>query len=101
MGIQSQARHKGQFRKVQGKDHCKGLLPVTRLDFNEIFAPVVRVDSVRVVFTIAAANDLYILHIDCKNAFLYGESDVDIYLYGPEMDTMRVEARRASGGGDS
>jgi hypothetical protein len=54
------------------------------LYFNETFAPVVRIESVRVIFALAAANHLYILHIDCKNAFLHGESDIQIYIPQPE-----------------
>jgi hypothetical protein len=75
---------KGNFEKYKARIVVKGYSQVAGLDFNETFAPVVRVDSVRVIFAIAAANDLYILHIDCKNAFLHGESDVDIYVYQPE-----------------
>jgi Reverse transcriptase (RNA-dependent DNA polymerase) len=75
---------KGNFEKYKARIVVKGYSQVAGLDFNETFAPVVRVESVCVIFAIAAANDLYILHIDCKNAFLNGESDVDIYVYQPE-----------------
>jgi Reverse transcriptase (RNA-dependent DNA polymerase) len=75
---------KGNFEKYKARIVVKGYSQVAGLDFNETFAPVVRVDSVRVIFAIAAANNLYILHIDCKNAFLHSESDVDIYVYQPE-----------------
>lgn len=51
---------KGNFEKYKARIVVKGYSQVAGLDFNETFAPVVRVDSVRVIFAIAAANDLYI-----------------------------------------
>jgi hypothetical protein len=48
----------------------KGYFQIAGLDFNQTFAPVVRVDSIQVLFAVAAAHNLYILHVDCKNAFL-------------------------------
>ena len=45
---------------------------------------MVRIESVRTLLAIAAANDLYILHVDCKNAFLNGTSDLEIYITQPE-----------------
>lgn len=50
------------------------------MDFNESFASIVRIESIRIIFAIAAANDLYILHVDCQNAFRHGKSDVEIYV---------------------
>src|SRR6266496_4674586 len=46
--------------------------------------PVVRIESIRIILALAAANDLYILHVDCKNAFLHGKSDVELYVSQPE-----------------
>jgi Reverse transcriptase (RNA-dependent DNA polymerase) len=51
---------------------------------DEIFAPVVRIDSVRTLFAISASNDLYIIQVDCKNAFLHSRSDFEIYVQQPE-----------------
>jgi hypothetical protein len=33
---------------------------------------------------LVAANDLYILHVECKSAFLHGKSDVELYVIQPE-----------------
>jgi len=75
--------------KATSKSTKQGLLSedffqVAGLDFNETYAPVVRIDSIRVILAIAVAEDLYILHIDCKNAFLHGPSDFEIYVTQPE-----------------
>jgi hypothetical protein len=75
---------KGKFEKYKCRIVVKGYSQIAGLDFSGTFAPVVRIESIRVIFALAATNDLYILHIDCKNAFLHGESDVEIYVTQPE-----------------
>ena len=75
---------KGNFEKYKARIVVKGFSQIAGLDFDETFAPVVRIESIRILFSIAAVNDLYILHVDCKNAFLHGESDVALFVLQPE-----------------
>src|ERR1700685_3341457 len=51
---------------------------------SQTFAPVIRIDSVRSLFAICAGNDLRIVQVDCKNAFLHSRSDFEIYVQQPE-----------------
>jgi len=57
---------------------------IAKLDFTEIWAPVVRIESVRVLLALAALFDLWIIHIDAKTAFLNGNNDVELYVRQPE-----------------
>ena len=75
---------KGKFEKYKCRIVVKGYSQIAGLDFNGTVAPVVRIESIRVIFALATTKDLYILHIDCKNAFLHRESDVEIYVTQPE-----------------
>src|SRR4030095_8625915 len=63
---------------------AQGFSQVAGLDFNETWVPVVRIESVRVLLSIAALFDLWIIHIDAKTAFLNGNSDVELYVRQPE-----------------
>ena len=72
------------FEKYKARIVVKGYAQEAGLDFDKTFAPVVRIESVRAILAIAAANDLFILHVDCTNAFLNGESDLEIYVFQPE-----------------
>ena len=72
------------FEKYKARIVVKGYAQEFGLDFDKTFAPVVRIESVRAILAIAAANDLFILHVDCTNAFLNGLSDWEIYVYQPE-----------------
>ena len=43
------------------------------VDFEEIFAPVVKMSSIRDVLGLAASLDLEIEQLDVKTAFLHGD----------------------------
>lgn len=53
-------------------------------DFQEIFSPVVKMASIRVVFGLAASLDLEIEQLDVKTAFLHGDLHEEIYMEQPE-----------------
>jgi Reverse transcriptase (RNA-dependent DNA polymerase) len=63
---------------------AQGFSQIAGLDFDETWAPVVRIESVRVLFALAALFDLWIIHIDAKTAFLNGDSDAELYVRQPE-----------------
>src|SRR6202035_2145199 len=75
---------KGNFEKYKAHIIVKGFSQIAGLDFEEPFAPVVCIESIRIILAISAANDLHVIHIDCKNAFLHGKSDVEMYVTQPE-----------------
>ena len=54
------------------------------IDFDEVFAPVVRFESIRVLIFIAAQEG-WILHLlDVKSSFLNGEVEEELYVRQPE-----------------
>ena len=50
------------------------------VNYNEIFAFVVKLMSYKAFFAIAAAHDWEIEQMDIKTAFLYGEIDEEVYM---------------------
>ena len=52
---------------------AKGFTQRERVDFNEVFSPVVKHSSIRVLLSIAAYNDLELDQMDVKSAFLHGD----------------------------
>ena len=63
---------------VKGFNQKKGV------DFEEIFSPVVKMSSIRVVLGLAASLDLEIEQLDVKTAFLHGDLEEEIYMEQPE-----------------
>lgn len=49
-------------------------------DYDEVFAPVVRRDTLRVLLAIASMDKLHIRHVDVKNAYLNGQLQEAIYM---------------------
>ena len=48
------------------------------MDSDEIFAPVVKMTSIRTVLSIAASMDLEVEQLDVKTAFLHGDLEEEI-----------------------
>jgi hypothetical protein len=63
---------------------AKGFSQIEGLDFNEIFSPVVRFESVRTILALVALEKWIIESLDVKVAFMYGELDEEIYMEQPE-----------------
>ena len=72
------------FERYKARIVVKGFAQEAGFDFDETFAPVVRIDSVRTLFAISAGKGLYIIQADIKNAFLHSNSDFQIYIQQPE-----------------
>lgn len=72
-----QARHKARL-VVRGCHQKEGI------DFNEIFSPVVRQTSIRVLLGLVALFDMDLEQLDVKTAFLHGDLEEEIYMKQPE-----------------
>jgi hypothetical protein len=59
---------------------AQGFLQREGFDFNKIFSPVVRFETVRILLALCAVNDWYITALDVRNAYLYGELSEEIYV---------------------
>ncbi|KAI3764834.1 hypothetical protein L2E82_14851 [Cichorium intybus] len=62
----------------------KGFQQKRGVDYNEIFSPVVKMTTIRMVLGIVASEDLHLEQLDVKTAFLYGDLEEDIYMVQPE-----------------
>ncbi|KFD59182.1 hypothetical protein M514_28639, partial [Trichuris suis] len=53
-------------------------------DYDETFAPVVKHDTIRVLFAVAAARRLHVRHLDVKCAYLNGNLEEELYMEQPQ-----------------
>ena len=71
------------------------------MDFDQIFSPVVRFETVRLMLALSALENWHITGLDVRNAYLYGELDEEIYMDQPEgfklkgQEHMVLRLRRA------
>ena len=62
----------------------KGFQQKKGVDFDEIFAPIVKMTSIRTVLSIAASMDPEAEQLDVKTMFLHGDLDEELYMQRPE-----------------
>lgn len=74
----------GEIDRYRARLVARGFTQVHGIDYNETFAPVVNVVTVRLLFAYAAKENLYMKGFDVKAAFLYGYLDEVVYMEQPE-----------------
>ncbi|KAG8485343.1 hypothetical protein CXB51_021504 [Gossypium anomalum] len=74
--------------KYKARLVAKGYSQVPGVDFTDVFSPVVKHSSIRVLLGIVAMHDLELEQLDVKTAFLHGELEEDIYMQQPEGFTV-------------
>lgn len=52
-------------------------------DYSEVFTPVARHDTIRLIIALAAKNHWNIHQLDVKSAFLHGELNEQVYMEQP------------------
>ncbi|CAA0841943.1 cysteine-rich RLK (RECEPTOR-like protein kinase) 8 [Striga hermonthica] len=70
----------GAIVKHKARLVARGFVQRKGIDFEEVFAPVARMESVRLLLAMAAAKDWRIHHLDVKSAFLNGELAETVYV---------------------
>nr|GEW23145.1 copia protein [Tanacetum cinerariifolium] len=63
---------------------AKGYRQEEGIDFEESFAPVARIEAIRIFITNAASKNITIYQMDIKTAFLNGELKEKVYVSQPE-----------------
>jgi hypothetical protein len=73
----------GNVARRKSRIVAKGFAQKPGIDFNETYAPVARMESMRTVLHIGATHDWDIHQMDIKTAFLHGELEEEIYMEQP------------------
>ena len=63
---------------------CKGYAQVEGVDFEEIFAHVERLKTIRMFLAFACYKNFKVYQMDVKYAFLNGELEEEVYIKQPE-----------------
>ena len=63
---------------------ARGFLQRQGIDYFEVFAPTVSYDSVRVLFSIACANNLPLRQLDVTLAFVNAPMEEDVFMTSPD-----------------
>lgn len=77
-------RANGRVDKYKARLVAREFTQRLGFDYNEIYAPVAKLVTLKILLAIANQKDMHIHQMDVKSAFLNGELDEDIYMELPE-----------------
>ena len=74
----------GDVVKHKARLVAKGYVQKKGVDFEEVYAPVTRLETVKLLLALAAKNQWEVHHMDVKSAFLNGELQEIVYVTQPD-----------------
>ncbi|GJZ80728.1 putative ribonuclease H-like domain-containing protein [Tanacetum coccineum] len=87
IGIKWVYRNKKDERGVVVRNKARlvaqGYRQEERIDYDEVFAPVARIEAIRVFLAFASYMGFIVYQMDVKSAFLYGIIDDEVYVSQP------------------
>nr|GEW86292.1 ribonuclease H-like domain, reverse transcriptase, RNA-dependent DNA polymerase [Tanacetum cinerariifolium] len=79
----------GNIIKHKARLVAKGYIQEHGIEFEEVFAPVARMETIRLLLAIVANRKWEVHHLDVKSAFLHGELKEEVYVTQPEGFTKK------------
>ncbi|GKF74271.1 putative ribonuclease H-like domain-containing protein [Tanacetum coccineum] len=74
---------RGIMIKNKAKLVAQGYTQEEGIDYDEVFAPVARIEAIRLFLAYASFKDFLVYHMDVKSAFLYGKIEEEVYVCQP------------------
>ncbi|KAJ0441172.1 putative RNA-directed DNA polymerase [Helianthus annuus] len=75
---------RGQVDKYKARLVVKGYAQRKGVDYEEVFAPVARWDTIRTLLALAAQKSWVVYQLDVKSAFLHGELKENVFVTQPQ-----------------
>ena len=63
---------------------CKGYAQIEGIDFEETYAPIAKMEAIRMALAYACSKDIKVYQMDVKLAFLNGELEEEVYIEQPK-----------------
>ena len=74
----------GYIERYKARPVAKGYTQIYRMDYQETFIPMAKMNSVRILLSLAANMDWALHQFDVKNIFLHGDMKDDVYMDIPQ-----------------
>ncbi|XP_071722307.1 uncharacterized protein [Rutidosis leptorrhynchoides] len=76
----------GNITRNKARLVAQGYTQVEGVDFDETFAPVARLESIRLLIAVAAYGNITLYQMDVKSAFLNGYLNEEVYVESSQKD---------------
>jgi len=73
----------GQVEKYKAKLVAKGYAQQYEINYTEVFAPVARLDTIRMILAVVAHRSWEVFQLDVKSVFLHGDLQEEVYVQQP------------------
>ncbi|GJT49877.1 retrovirus-related pol polyprotein from transposon TNT 1-94 [Tanacetum coccineum] len=87
IGIKCVYRNKKDERGILIRNKARlvaqGYTQEEGMDYDEVFAPVARIEAIRLFLAYASFKDFVVYQMDVKSAFLYGKIEEEVYVCQP------------------
>jgi hypothetical protein len=74
----------GHVTRNKARLVCKGYAQVEGIDFEETFAPIAIMESIRLILDYAFSKNIKVFQMDIKTNFLNGEIEEEVYIEKPK-----------------
>jgi len=79
----SKLNEDGKVVRNKARLVCKGYAQVEGIDFEETFAPMVRLEAICMFLALVVYKNFKVYQMDVKSAFLNGNLDEEVYIEQP------------------
>ena len=81
----------GNLERRKARIVARGFAQIPGVDFDQTFAPVARINSIRVIIALAMQHNMHIKHLDVETAYLNGELEEQIFMEVPTFSENVLE----------
>ncbi|GKB12712.1 putative ribonuclease H-like domain-containing protein [Tanacetum coccineum] len=82
-GFRNNTDERGIVVKNKARLVAQGHTQEEGIDYDEVFAPVARIEAIRLFLAYASFKDFVVFQMDVKSAFLYGKIEEEVYVCQP------------------
>ncbi|GKB91073.1 putative ribonuclease H-like domain-containing protein, partial [Tanacetum coccineum] len=82
-GFRNKKDERGIMIRNKARLVAQGYTQEEWIDYDEVFAPVARIEAIRLFLAYASFKDFVVYQMDVRSAFLYGKIEEEVYVCQP------------------